>query len=137
PDTPLDFVVEPKFDGLTVVLTYRDGVLEQGATRGNGEIGDDVTPNVRTVRSIPLRIPVNPREPSPPGRLIVRGEVLFLKKDFEKLNERQISEGLPPYANPRNTASGALKQKDARITASRPLTAFCYSIVDADSDVPD
>jgi DNA ligase (NAD+) len=137
PDTPLDFVVEPKFDGLTVVLTYRDGVLEQGATRGNGEIGDDVTPNVRTVRSIPLRIPVNPREPAPPGRLIVRGEVLFLKKDFEKLNERQISEGLPPYANPRNTASGALKQKDARITASRPLTAFCYSIVDADSDVPD
>ena len=137
PDTPLDFVVEPKLDGLTVVLTYRDGVLEQGATRGNGEIGDDVTPNVRTVRSIPLRIPVNPREPAPPGRLIVRGEVLFLKKDFEKLNERQISEGLPPYANPRNTASGALKQKDARITASRPLTAFCYSIVDADSDVPD
>lgn len=136
-DTPLDFVVEPKFDGLTVVLTYRDGVLVQGATRGNGEIGDDVTPNVRTVRSIPLRIPVDPSQPAPPGRLIVRGEVLFLKKDFEALNRRLLEEGLPPFANPRNTASGALKQKDARITASRPLTAYCYSIVDADSDVPD
>lgn len=135
-NTPLDFVVEPKFDGLTVVLTYRDGVLEQGATRGNGEIGDDVTPNVRTVRSIPLRVPVDPSQPAPPARLVVRGEVLFLKKDFEALNKRLIEEGLPPFANPRNTASGALKQKDARITAARPLTAYCYSIVDADGDVP-
>lgn len=136
-DTPLDFVVEPKFDGLTVVLTYRDGVLEQGATRGNGEIGDDVTPNVRTVRSIPLRVPVDSSLPPAPRYLVVRGEVLFLKKDFERLNQRQIEEGLSPYANPRNTASGALKQKDARVTASRPLTAFCYTIVEADGDVPD
>lgn len=136
PDTPLDFVVEPKFDGLTVVLTYRDGVLEQGATRGNGEIGDDVTPNVRTVRSIPLRVPVNPALPPAPRNLVVRGEVLFLKQDFDDLNQRQIEDGLPPYANPRNTASGALKQKDARVTASRPLTAFCYAIVEADGDVP-
>ena len=136
-DTPLDFVVEPKFDGLTVVLTYRNGVLEQGATRGNGEVGDDVTPNVRTVRSIPLRIPVDPSQPPAPARLVVRGEVLFLKKDFEALNRRMIEEGLPPYANPRNTASGTLKQKDARITASRPLTAYCYAIVEADGDVPD
>lgn len=135
-DTPLDFVVEPKFDGLTVVLTYRNGVLEQGATRGNGEVGDDVTPNVRTVRSIPLRIPVDPSQPPAPARLVVRGEVLFLKKDFEALNRRMIEDGLPPYANPRNTASGTLKQKDARITASRPLTAYCYAIVEADGDVP-
>jgi DNA ligase (NAD+) len=132
----LDYVVEPKFDGLTVVLTYVNGVLVQGATRGNGEVGDDVTPNVRTVRSIPLRIPVSPDGPSVPPRLVVRGEVLFLKKDFEALNQRMREEGFPLYVNARNTASGALKQKDARVTAARPLSAYCYAIVDADGDVP-
>jgi DNA ligase (NAD+) len=132
----LDYVVEPKFDGLTVVLTYVNGVLTLGATRGNGEIGDDVTPNVRTVRSIPLRIPVSPDGPPVPSRMVVRGEVLFLKKDFEALNQRMREEGFPLYVNARNTASGALKQKDARITAARPLSAYCYAIVDADGDVP-
>lgn len=135
-NTRLSYVVEPKFDGLTVVLTYEDGVLVQGATRGNGELGDDITPNVRTVRTIPLRIPVSGNGPAVPRRLVVRGEVIFHKKDFAELNRRMMTEGLPPFANARNTAAGALKQKDARITAQRPLTAYCYGIVAADGPVP-
>lgn len=131
PGTLLDYTLEPKFDGLTVVITYIDGVLSQAATRGNGEIGDDVTANIRTIRTIPLRIPVQRSGPPPPLRLTVRGEVLFLKKDFAILNKKQEEAGLPLYVNARNTASGTLKQKDARITASRPLTAFIYNIVDA------
>lgn len=134
-DTAVDFVVEPKFDGLSVVLTYQDGVLTQAATRGNGEIGDDVTLNVRTINTIPLRIPVV-GDAKVPARLAVRGEILFLKDAFAGLNARQKAEGLPLYVNARNTASGTLKQKDARITAERPLTAFIYAIVDADGDVP-
>jgi DNA ligase (NAD+) len=133
----LDYVVEPKFDGLTVVLTYIDGVLELGATRGNGVLGDDVTPNVRTIRSVPLRIPVSPDGPAAPPTLVVRGEVLFLKRDFEALNRRMQQEGLGLFVNARNTASGALKQKDARITAARPLTMYCYAIMNSGRDVPD
>lgn len=136
PDTQLAYVVEPKFDGLTIVLTYENGVLVRGATRGNGELGDDVTANIRTVRSIPLRIPVNTDGPVPPELLVVRGEVLFLKQDFEMLNQRQAEADLPRYVNARNTASGTLKQKDSRITAERPLTAFVYAIVAAEGDVP-
>lgn len=132
----LDYVVEPKFDGLTIVLTYINGVLSVGATRGDGEVGDEVTPNVRTVRTIPLRIPVAPDGPPVPPRLVVRGEVLFHKKDFEALNQRMKDEGLATYVNARNTASGALKQKDVRVTASRPLTAYCYAIMDADGSIP-
>ncbi len=132
----LDYVVEPKFDGLTIVLTYLNGVLVQGATRGNGEVGDDVTPNVRTVRTIPLRIPASSDGPAAPERLVVRGEVLFLKRDFAALNARMKAEGLPLFVNARNTASGALKQKDPRVTADRPLTAFCYAILDAEGAVP-
>ncbi len=135
-NTPLDYVVEPKFDGLTIVLTYADGVLVRAATRGNGEVGDDVTPNVRTVATVPLRIPISSSGPAVPRRLVVRGEVLFLKKDFETLNRQMIAEGKVPFVNARNTAAGTLKQKDARITAQRPLTAFCYAIVDADGPVP-
>ena len=136
-DAQLEYVVEPKFDGLTVVLTYENSVLTNGATRGNGDIGDDVTLNIRTVRTVPLRVPVSANGPDVPSRLVVRGEVLFLKQDFEALNARLRDEGLTLFANARNTASGALKQKDARITASRPLTMYCYSIVDADGMVPD
>ncbi len=132
PETVLDYAVEPKFDGLTVVLTYENGVLVQAATRGNGEMGDDVTANVRTIRTIPLRIPVNPDGPTPPAHLVVRGEVLFLKADFEELNRQQVEMGLPRYVNARNTASGTLKQKDSRVTASRPLTAFVYAVVEGD-----
>lgn len=132
PDTVLSYVVEPKFDGLTIVLTYENGVLVRAATRGNGEVGDDVTANVRTVNTIPLRIPVRPNGPIPPSYLVVRGEVLFHKADFEAVNQRQVEAGLPRYVNARNTASGTLKQKDSRMTAERPLTAYVYAVVAAD-----
>lgn len=127
--TQLSYTLEPKLDGLTVVLTYKNGVLTQAATRGNGEIGDDVTHNVRTIRTVPLRIPAQSNGLSAPELLVVRGEVLFLKRDFEELNRRQIEQGLPVYVNARNTASGTVKQKDSRITASRPLTAYMYGVV--------
>ncbi|MCU0474753.1 MAG: NAD-dependent DNA ligase LigA [Anaerolineae bacterium] len=131
--TDLDYTLEPKLDGLTIVITYEDGVLVRAATRGNGLVGDDVTPNVRTIRSVPLRIPADSNPDVPvPKRLVVRGEILFLKADFAALNERQRAAGLPLYVNARNTASGTLKQKDSRITASRPLTAYLYNIVALD-----
>jgi DNA ligase (NAD+) len=130
-DTDLDFVLEPKLDGLTVVITYENGVLTRAASRGNGRVGDDVTANVRTINTIPLRIPANPDGPKAPQRLVVRGEVMFLKKDFEALNRAQEEAGFPRYINARNTASGTLKQKDSRITAQRPLTAYIYDVVDA------
>lgn len=133
----VDYVVEPKFDGLTIVLTYENGILTLGATRGNGEIGDDVTPNVRTIPTVPLRIPTVADGPPAPARLVVRGEALFLKHDFEALNRQMSEEGLALFVNARNTASGALKQKDARVTAQRPLTVYCYSIMNADGDLPD
>ncbi len=127
----LEYTLEPKLDGLTVVITYEHGVLTRAATRGNGEIGDDVTANVRTIKTVPLRIPVKPDGPRPPERLVVRGEVMFLKDDFEALNKEQEAQGLPRYINARNTASGTLKQKDSRNTATRPLTAYLYAIVDS------
>jgi DNA ligase (NAD+) len=127
--TALDYTLEPKLDGLTIVITYENGILTQAATRGSGEQGDDVTPNVRTIRTIPLRIPASGEAP-PPERVVVRGEVVYLKKDFEMVNRRQAEQGLPTFINARNAASGALKQKDSRITASRPLTCFVYGIVD-------
>lgn len=128
--TQLDYTLEPKLDGLTIVLTYENGILTQAATRGNGEIGDDVTANVRTIRALPLRIPVGADTGSAPERLVVRGEVLYFKHDFEALNRRQIEQGLPAFINARNAASGALKQKDSRITATRPLAAFVYNVVE-------
>lgn len=130
-DTELSYVLEPKLDGLTIVITYENGVLTQAATRGNGEVGDDVTANVKTIRTVPLRIPVRKDGPPPPERLAVRGEVLFLKKDFNALNQKQADAGLPLYVNARNTASGTLKQKDSRITAERPLTCYIYSVLDS------
>lgn len=133
----LDYTLEPKLDGLSIVITYENGVLARAATRGNGIIGDDVTANVRTIRTVPLRIPVERDGPPPPELLVVRGEVMFLKKDFERLNQSQREAGLPLYINARNTASGTLKQKDSRITASRPLTAFLYGIVKISSHAVD
>lgn len=130
-DTPLDYTLEPKLDGLTLVITYEDGLLTRAATRGNGIIGDDVTANVRTIRSVPLRIPRNPASGLvPPKKLVVRGEVMFLKRDFAALNEKQREAGLSLYVNARNTASGSLKQKDSRMTATRPLTAYIYAIIE-------
>lgn len=134
--TQFEYVLQPKLDGLSIVLTYEDGLLARAATRGNGEVGDDVTANVRTIRSIPLRIPLRPDGPAAPQRLAVRGEILILKDDFKRLNEEQIKQGLEPYVNARNTASGSLKQKDSRITAQRPLSAFIYDVVDISGEGP-
>ena len=128
--TQLQYILEPKLDGLAIVLTYEDGILTRAATRGNGELGDDVTANVKTIRSIPLRIPVDSSLSTPP-RLVVRGEILFHKDHFLALNREQEAQGLPAYINPRNTASGSLKQKDSRETAKRQLTAYIYGLVDS------
>lgn len=128
----LQYVLQPKLDGLAIVISYEGGVLTRAATRGNGEFGDDVSANVRTIRSVPLRIPVNSDRGAPPSRLVVRGEILFHKEDFLALNREQEAQGLPAYVNARNTASGSLKQKDSRETAKRKLTAYIYAIVDSD-----
>jgi DNA ligase (NAD+) len=126
--TGLVFVVEPKFDGLAVALTYEDGVLVRGATRGNGVEGENVTVNLRTVKNIPLRIPVSPDGLSAPTRIEVRGEVYIPIADFNQLNQRQAERGERLYANPRNAAAGAVRQLDSRITAQRPLAFFAYAI---------
>jgi len=131
-----DFVVEPKFDGLTVVLKYENGVFVQGATRGNGEEGEDVTSNLKTMMTLPLRIPVQKDAAWVPAVLYVRGEVLMLIKDFEALNLRLEEAGDKTYVNPRNTAAGSLRQLDPKITATRPLKLFTYAIVDSDGMVP-
>lgn len=123
------FVVEPKIDGLSVVLHYHDGVFVQGATRGNGEIGEDITANLRTVKTIPLRIPIDEKGPKPPKVLVVRGEAFMPIKEFEKLNQKRAEEGKPTYLNPRNTAAGSLRQLDPALTASRALTLLVYQIV--------
>lgn len=126
----LEFVVEPKIDGLAVALTYENGLLVQGATRGNGVEGENVTANLRTVRNIPLRIPVQASAelPAPPAQIEVRGEVYIPIKDFEELNRRQTETGGKLYANPRNTAAGSLRQLDSTVTANRPLAFFGYQI---------
>ncbi len=130
------FVVEPKIDGLSVILHYRNGLFVQGATRGDGEVGEDVTTNLRTLRSLPLRIPVNPDGPAAPPYLVVRGEVFISIKDFEVLNSRLEAQGQKTYLNPRNTASGSLRQLDPALTASRPLNLLVYDIVAGEGDFP-
>ncbi len=132
-----NFTVEPKLDGLTVVLHYRNGIFVQGSTRGNGEIGEDITENLRTVKAMPLRIPVGENSISIPEVLVVRGEALITKDDFEVLNQRLVEEGKKTYQNPRNTAAGSLRQLDSRMTAQRPLTMLVYAIVQCEGgDVP-
>ena len=123
------FVVEPKIDGLSIVLHYHNGIFVQGATRGNGEIGEDITANLRTVGAIPLRIPVDEKGPKPPQVLVVRGEAFMPIKEFEALNRRLEEAGQRTYLNPRNTAAGSLRQLDPSLTASRPLTLLVYQIV--------
>jgi DNA ligase (NAD+) len=133
-DSPaeLAFTVEPKFDGLTVVLDYVDGLFMRGATRGNGEVGEDITANLRTIPSLPLRIPAVPDGPPPPPRLVVRGEAYFPLDRFNELNRSLEEAEERPFANPRNAAAGSLRQLDPRVTAQRPLAVFCYAVVDAD-----
>jgi DNA ligase (NAD+) len=126
------FVLEPKIDGLTVVLHYRNGILVQGATRGNGEVGEDITANLRTIKALPLRLPVHKDGPHPPHYLVVRGEVYMTIADFKRLNQRLEEAGEKTYLNPRNTAAGSLRQLDPSLTASRPLTLLVYSIVAAE-----
>ena len=128
----LRYVLQPKLDGLSIVISYEAGELIRAATRGNGVLGDDVTANVKTIRTVPLRIPVDPAAGAAPPRLVVRGEILFHKDSFLELNQEQEAQGLPAYINARNTASGSLKQKDSRETAKRKLTAYIYDIVDSD-----
>ena len=119
-----DMVCELKYDGLAVALTYEDGVFVRGATRGNGTVGEDVTLNLRTIKSIPLRL----LSKDVPQRLEVRGEVYFPKSLFAKFNEERAARGEQTYANPRNTAAGSLRQLDPRSTAERPLDIFIYSL---------
>lgn len=119
------YAVELKIDGAAVSLTYRDGVLETGATRGNGLVGEDVTPNLRTVREIPLRL----RATDPPSLVEIRGEVYMPFDRFEQMNEERARAGQSVFANPRNAAAGSLRQLDPSITAARPLRFFGYSIV--------
>jgi DNA ligase (NAD+) len=118
------YVLEPKIDGLAINLTYRDGVLEQGATRGDGVEGEDVTVNLRTIRAVPLAMAGE----KVPGAVEVRGEVYMPLSGFDALNERLVAEDKKPTPNPRNAAAGSLRQKDSTITASRPLSFWAYGI---------
>jgi DNA ligase (NAD+) len=131
-----DFVVEPKIDGLSVVLHYQDGIFVLGATRGDGEIGEDVTLNLRTVRSLPLKIPVDPQGSEPPAEIVVRGEAFITIPDFQKLNESLEEAGERTYQNPRNTAAGSLRQLDPSLTASRPINLLIYQIVSSSEPPP-
>ncbi|HIE48068.1 TPA: NAD-dependent DNA ligase LigA, partial [Candidatus Bipolaricaulota bacterium] len=120
----VDYVCELKLDGLAVNLTYENGIFVRGATRGDGVTGEDVTPNLRTIRSIPLRMLVD----DPPAFIEVRGEVFMTKADFEALNRQRIERGEQPFMNPRNAAAGSVRQLDSRVTAERRLDIFCYGI---------
>ncbi len=117
-----EFTVEPKIDGLSVALEYENGVFVRGATRGDGNVGEDVTENLKTIRSIPMTIP------NAPEKLIVRGEVFMPKRSFEKLNARQEDEGKPLFANPRNAAAGSLRQLDPKIAAQRGLDILIFNV---------
>ena len=123
-DPQFEFVAEPKIDGLAISLLYRDGVFERGATRGNGEVGEDVTHNLRTIPAIPLRL----EDPTPPALIEVRGEVYMSLPDFAALNERRAAAGLSTFMNPRNSAAGTIRQLDPKLAADRPLSLWCYAV---------
>jgi DNA ligase (NAD+) len=127
---PPEFVVEPKIDGLTVVLTYEEGLFILGATRGDGEVGEDITANLRTVPAVPLRIPVKLDDGlTPPRRLVVRGEAFMPNDKFRELNRRLAEQGEKTFANPRNAAAGGLRQLDPAASRGRYMSLYCYSIV--------
>lgn len=124
-DGPIEYLCEPKFDGLSIELRYRDGILDQAATRGDGEQGDDVTANVRTIRSVPLEL-----YGDHPDFLAVRGEVYMPRDAFQAYNRERIERGEDPFANPRNAAAGTLRQLDPSVTAERPLSCFVFDVLD-------
>lgn len=121
-DFSVDYAVDPKFDGLAISIHYRNGVFQQAITRGDGTVGEDVSANVKTIRSLPLKL----KGSKVPEHLEVRGEILMYKKDFAQMNEKQAELGLKVFANPRNAAAGTIRQLDPKIAASRPLRFFCY-----------
>jgi DNA ligase (NAD+) len=123
-DPDFEFVAEPKIDGLAISLLYRNGVFERGATRGNGEVGEDVTHNLRTIPAIPLSLDMEDL----PALLEVRGEVYMSLPDFAKLNERRAEAGLSTFMNPRNSAAGTIRQLDPKLAADRPLSLWCYGV---------
>jgi len=123
-DPRFEFVAEPKIDGLAISLIYRNGVFERGATRGNGEVGEDVTHNLRTMPSIPLRL----EDADPPALIEVRGEVYMSLPDFAALNERRAEAGLSTFMNPRNSAAGTIRQLDPKLAADRPLSLWTYGV---------
>ncbi len=129
-ERPSRYVVEPKVDGLSIAVTWRDGVLEQGVTRGDGGVGEDVTSNVRTIRSVPLRLA------RPVPRLEARGEVYLPRAAFDELNRQRADAGEAPFANPRNAAAGSVRLLDPRITASRRLDCFFYVLAEIEGEPP-
>ena len=124
PDTKLEYFAEMKFDGLSINLVYENGKFTRAATRGDGEIGEDVTQNIKTIRSIPMTLKTD----NPPEKIEIRGEIILAIKAFEKLNRDQANREEKVFANPRNAAAGSLRQLDSKITASRPLTGFFYGL---------
>jgi len=126
---PVTYTTEPKFDGLSIELVYEDGVLVRASTRGNGELGEDVTENVRTIRAVPLRLSAEGPAAGRKGRLAVRGEVLMPIPEFEALNARLIQAGEEPFASARNSAAGTVRQLDPSITASRKLDCYVYEVM--------
>jgi DNA ligase (NAD+) len=121
-DARIEYEAEPKIDGLAISLVYENGVLVRGATRGNGEVGEDVTQNLRTIKAIPLRVE------GAPALLEVRGEIYLPRSAFAKLNEERAAAGEPTFANPRNSAAGSIRQLDPQLAASRPLSIWCYGV---------
>jgi DNA ligase (NAD+) len=122
----VQYAVEPKYDGLSVELVYEEGIFVRGSTRGDGVTGEDITVNLRTIRSLPLHLQ---QQPTLPKRIVVRGEVYLRLPDFQELNRRLTERGEETFANPRNVASGSLRQLDPRLTATRPLVVTCYDLM--------
>jgi len=130
------FTLEPKLDGLTVVLHYENGIFARGATRGDSTTGEEITENLRTIRTLPLRIPPEDQAQEIPETLVVRGEAFIQLSDFQKLNKKLEEAGERTYVNPRNTAAGSLRQLDSSLTAKRPLTLLVYQIVSSSDSMP-
>src|SRR5579884_935180 len=125
-EADIEYVAEVKLDGLAVELVYEHGRLTVGSTRGDGVNGEDVTANIRTIKSVPLTLRTDGHR-KPPALLEVRGEVILPRRAFERLNEERQRNGEPPFANPRNAAAGSLRQLDPKVTAARPLEIFCHT----------